>query len=51
MPMSSTPTISPGKAGTRTSEALIEAVGRALTAKDARAFFEHRGCRATAQIP
>ena len=41
------------KAGARTREALIEAIGRALeavTAKDARGFFEHRGYRAAAQL-
>ncbi len=41
------------KAGARTREALIEAIGWALeavTAKDARGFFEHRGYRATAQL-
>jgi transposase len=41
------------KAGARTREALIEAMGWALevvTAKDARGFFEHRGYRATAQL-
>jgi transposase len=41
------------KAGARTREALIEAMGRALTAvtaKDARDFFEHRGYRAAAQL-
>jgi transposase len=40
------------KAGSRTREALLEAMGRALdavTANDARGFFEHRGYRATAQ--
>jgi transposase len=38
-------------AGARTREALIEAMGRALeavTKKDARGFFEHRGYRAAA---
>jgi transposase len=38
------------KAGARTREALIEAMGRALeavTAKDAHGFFEHRGYHAT----
>jgi len=42
------------KAGARTREALIEAMGRALeavTAKDARGFFEHRGYCAAAQLP
>jgi transposase len=41
------------KAGARTREALLEAMGRALdtvTAQDARGFFEHRGYRATAQL-
>jgi transposase len=41
------------KAGARTREALIEAIGRALeavTAKDAHSFFEHRGYRAVAQL-
>ena len=41
------------KSGARTREALIEAMGRALTAvtaKDARGFFEHRGYRAAAQL-
>ena len=41
------------KAGARTREALIKAMGRALeavTAKDARGFFEHRGYRAAAQL-
>jgi len=41
------------KAGARTREALIEVMGYALeavTAKDARGFFEHRGYRATAQL-
>jgi transposase len=41
------------KAGARTREALIEAMGRALeavTAKDAHGFFEHRGYRAAAQL-
>jgi transposase len=40
------------KAGARTREALIEAMGRALstvTASDARGFFEHRGYRPLAQ--
>lgn len=40
------------KAGARTYEALIEAMGRALeavTASDARGFFEHRGYRPLAQ--
>jgi transposase len=42
------------KAGARTREALIEAMGRALaavTAQDACGFFEHRGYRAAAQLP
>ena len=41
------------KAGARTREALIEAMGRALdavTASDARGFFEHRGYRAAAHL-
>ncbi len=41
------------KAGARTREALLEAMGRALeavTAQDARGFFEHRGYRAKAQL-
>jgi transposase len=41
------------KAGARTREALLEAMGRALdavTADDARCFFEHRGYRASAQL-
>ena len=41
------------KAGARTREALLEAMGRALdavTADDARGFFEHRGYRASAQL-
>jgi transposase len=41
------------RAGARTRYSLIEAVGRALdavTASDARGFFEHRGYRATAQL-
>jgi transposase len=40
------------RAGARTREALIEAMGRALdavTASDARGFFEHRGYRPLAQ--
>jgi transposase len=40
------------KAGARTREALLDAMGRALdalTASDARGFFEHRGYHATAQ--
>jgi transposase len=40
------------KAAARTREALLEAMGRALdalTANDARGFFEHRGYHATAQ--
>jgi len=42
-----------GKAGARTREALIEAIGRALgavSAKDANGFFKHRGYRAAAQL-
>lgn len=41
-----------GKAGARTREALLEEMGRALdavTAGDARGFFEHRGYRPLAQ--
>jgi transposase len=41
------------RAGARTREALMEAMGRALdavTVKDARGFFEHRGYHATAQL-
>jgi transposase len=41
------------KAGARTREALVEAMGGALeavTANDARGFFEHRGYHATAQL-
>jgi transposase len=41
------------RAGARTREALIEAMGRSLdavTASDARGFFEHRGYRATAHL-
>ena len=41
------------RAGARTREALLEAMGRALdavTANDAWGFFEHRGYRATAQL-
>jgi hypothetical protein len=40
------------KARSRTREALLEAMGWALdavTAKDARGFFEHRGYHVTAQ--
>jgi transposase len=40
------------RAGARTREALIEAIGRALdvvTASDAQGFFEHRGYRSLAQ--
>ena len=40
------------RAGARTREALLEAMGRALdavTASDARSFFEHRGYRPLAQ--
>ena len=41
------------KAGARTREALMEAMGRALdavTADDTRGFFEYRGYRASAQL-
>jgi transposase len=41
------------RAGARTREALIEAMGRALdlvTAADARGFFEHRGYRVAAHL-
>jgi transposase len=41
------------KAGARTREALMEAMGRALdavTVDDARGYFEHRGYRPTAQL-
>jgi transposase len=41
------------RAGARTREALLEAMGRALdavTANDARGYFEHRGYHATAQL-
>ena len=41
------------KAGARSREVLIEAMGRALealTARDARNFFEHRGYRALDQL-
>ena len=41
------------RAGARTREALIEAIGRALeaaTAGDARGFFEHGGYRAKAHL-
>jgi transposase len=41
------------RAGARTREALIEAMGRvleAVTASDARGFFEHRGYRAKAHL-
>ena len=41
------------KAGARTCEALIEAIGRALEAvraKDTHGFFEHRGYHAAAQL-
>jgi transposase len=41
------------KAGARTREALMEAMGQALdavTADDARGYFEHRGYRPTAQL-
>jgi hypothetical protein len=40
------------RAGARTREALIEAMGKALdavTAQDARGYFEHCGYRSTAQ--
>ena len=40
------------KAGARTREALLDAIGQALetvTASDARGFFEHRGYRLLAQ--
>ena len=40
------------RCGARTREALLEAMGRALeavTASDARGFFEHRGYRPLAQ--
>jgi transposase len=42
------------RAGARTREALLGAMGRALdavTADDARGFFEHRGYHSTAQLP
>ena len=42
------------RAGARTREALLGAMGRALdvvTADDARGFFEHRGYHTTAQLP
>jgi transposase InsO family protein len=42
------------KAGARTFEALVEAMGRALgevTDRDASGFFRHRGYRAPAQLP
>jgi transposase len=42
------------KTGARTHDALVEAMGRALdavTASDARGFFEHRGYHAAAQLP
>jgi len=42
------------RAGARTREALLEAMGLALdavTARDARGFFEHRGYRSLAQLP
>jgi transposase len=42
------------KAGARTREALVGAMGRALdavTADDTRGFFEYRGYRASAQLP
>jgi hypothetical protein len=41
------------KAGARTREVLLEAMGRALEpvmAKDAHGFFEHRGYSAAAQL-
>jgi transposase len=41
------------KAGARSQEVLIEAMGRALealTARDARSLFEHRGYRAPGQL-
>ena len=41
------------QAGPRTREALVEAMGRALdavTARDARGFFEHCGYRPSAQL-
>ena len=41
------------RAGARTREALMEAMGRALyavTADDARGYFEHRGYRPKAQL-
>ena len=41
------------RAGARTREALIEVMGRALdavTARDARGFFEHCGYRTSAQL-
>jgi transposase len=41
------------ESGSRSHEALIEAMGRALealTARDARSFIEHRGYRAKAQL-
>ena len=40
-------------AGARSREVLIEAMGRALetlTVREARSFFEHRGCRAMGQL-
>ena len=42
------------RAGTRTGEALVEAIGRALgavTARDARGFFDHCGYRLASQSP
>jgi transposase len=42
------------KAGARSREALVEAVGAALAgvgARDARGFFEHRGYYQPAQLP
>jgi transposase len=41
------------RAGTRTREALVEAMGRALeavTVSDARGFFEHRGYQTPGQL-
>lgn len=42
------------RAESRTCQTLIEAMGRALdavTAREARGFFEHRGYRTAAQLP
>ena len=42
-----------GKVEARTREALVEAIGMALSAvsaRDARGFFEHRGYRAAVQL-